>query len=132
MPLPMTLSTADVYREADRLGLCRDADELRTLYERLLAVLHDGSRLPDELFVNDLQPAALSLCPAIGDALRDAQSAGADRVLVSGSGPTVAGLFWGPDGHDRASAAAGELSARHPDATSGVPVGAEFGLPQFA
>ncbi len=132
VPLPVALSTADVYREADRLALCRGADELGDLYERLVAVLHEGSRLPDELIVNDLQPAALSLCPAIGTALDAAWAAGADRVLVSGSGPTVAGLFWGPDGPDRASAAAGELSARYPDATSGVPVSAEFGLPQFA
>ncbi len=132
VPLPVALSTADVYREADRLGLSRDADELRALYERCVAVLHAGARVPDELIVNDLQPAALSLCPEIGDALTAVLQTGADNVLVSGSGPTVAGLFWGPDGPDRASAAAGDMNARFPDATSAVPVSAEFGLPQFA
>jgi len=132
VPLPVALSTADVYGEADRLGLSRGADELQSLYERCVAALHDGARLPDELIVNDLQPAALSLCPSIADALAAAQAAGADHVLVSGSGPTVAGLFWGPDGPDRAGAAAEELSARYPDAVSAVPVSAEFGLPQFA
>ena len=132
VPLPVTLSTAEVYREADRLGLSRGVDELRAAYERCVSVLQVGVRLPDELIVNDLQPAALSLCAPIADALTAAQAAGADHVLVSGSGPTVAGLFWGPDGPDRASAAAEKLSARYPDAVSAVPVSAEFGLPQFA
>ncbi len=132
VPLPVALSTADVYREADRLGLARGADELPALYERCVAELHEGARLPDELIVNDLQSAAVSLCPAITAALDATRGAGADNVLVSGSGPTVAGLFWGPDGPDRASAAAGELSARYPDAVSAVPVSAEFGMPQFA
>ena len=132
VPLPVALSTADVYREADRLGLPRSADELQAAYERCVAVLRDGARLPGELIVNDLEPAALSLCPPIDDALAGARAAGADHVLVSGSGPTVAGLFWGPDGPDRAGAAAVELSATYPDAVSAVPVSAEFGLPQFA
>ncbi len=103
-----------------------------SLYERCVAALHDGARLPDELIVNDLRAAAVSLCPAITAALRRRARRGADNVLVSGSGPTVAGLFWGPDGPDRASAAAGELSAQYPDAVSAVPVSAEFGMPQFA
>ncbi len=132
VPLPMALSTADVYREADRLGLSRSGDELHACYERCVAVLHEGVRLPDELIVNDLQAAALSLCPEIDGALAAARAAGADNILVSGSGPTVAGLFWGPDGPDRASAAAGEVCVRFPDATSAIPVSAEFGLPQFA
>ncbi len=130
--LPVALSTADVYREADRLDLPRGADALRAAYEQCIAVLRDGARLPDELIVNDLEPAAVSLCPEITTALDAARAAGADHALVSGSGPTVAGLFWGPDGPDRAGAAAGKLSASYPDAVSAVPVSAEFGLPQFA
>ena len=47
---------------------------------------------------NDLEDAARSLCPAIDDALDAARDAGADHALVSGSGPTVVGLFTGPDG----------------------------------
>lgn len=132
VPLPVPLSTADVYREADRLGLGRDAAELRSLYERWVTALHDGARLPDDMLINDLQPAALSLCPAIADALGAVRDAGADTVLVSGSGPTVAGLFWGTDGAGRAQAAARPLGARFPGTTATVPVGAEFGLPQFA
>jgi 4-diphosphocytidyl-2-C-methyl-D-erythritol kinase len=132
VPLPVPLSTAHVYREADRLGLSRGGDELYADYEAYVAALHAGARLPDGLIVNDLEAAARSLCPEIDDALAAARASGADNVLVSGSGPTVAGLFWGPDGPDRASAAAGEVSVRFPDATSAIPVSAEFGLPQFA
>ena len=31
LPQPFPLSTADVYREADRLGLARSADELASM-----------------------------------------------------------------------------------------------------
>jgi 4-diphosphocytidyl-2-C-methyl-D-erythritol kinase len=52
-----------------------------------------GADLPDDLVVNDLEPAARALCPAIDEALAAARAAGADRALVCGSGPTVVGLF---------------------------------------
>ncbi len=52
------------------------------------ALLADG-----ELLHNDLQQAAVALCPQIAQALAQAGAAGADAVLVSGSGPTVVGLF---------------------------------------
>ena len=63
-----------------------------------------------ELIVNDLQPAALSLAPQIGDALDAARRAGADHAIVCGSGPTVIGIFDGADGDRRATAAATALS----------------------
>jgi 4-diphosphocytidyl-2-C-methyl-D-erythritol kinase len=84
------LSTPDVFREADRLGLPRDANGLAQALAQVEAALPD---LPNELCVNELEPAALSLRPALAgrlDALRDA---GADVALVSGSGPTTLGLF---------------------------------------
>jgi 4-diphosphocytidyl-2-C-methyl-D-erythritol kinase len=49
--------------------------------------------LPDDLVVNDLEPAARALCPEIDEALADARRVGARRALVCGSGPTVVGLF---------------------------------------
>ena len=61
---------------------------------------------PGAAVQNDLQDAARSLCPAIDAALAAARAAGADHALVSGSGPTVVGLFPGPDGPARAQAAA--------------------------
>lgn len=89
LPHPEPLATADVYREFDRLGLARSADELRALEEQVRPCAGD---LPDALVVNDLQPAAISLCPAIKHNLERVWAAGADLALVSGSGPTVLGL----------------------------------------
>ena len=46
VPLPFRLSTADVYAEADRLGLPRDAAALRPSSHELRAALAAGGRLP--------------------------------------------------------------------------------------
>jgi 4-diphosphocytidyl-2-C-methyl-D-erythritol kinase len=132
LPQPFGLSAADVYREADRLGRPRERADLGRRYDLLADALGPGGRLPDELVVNDLQFAAVSLCPPIQGALNAARSAGADNALVSGSGPTVAGLFWGANAHERATAAAAKLSGRFPGACCARPVVPEFGLPRFA
>jgi len=89
------LSTADVFAEADRLGLGRDEEELEELARRLrLAAGAGASPLAyPELLVNDLEPAACSLRPEIGDALDALRDAGARRALLTGSGPTAFGLF---------------------------------------
>jgi 4-diphosphocytidyl-2-C-methyl-D-erythritol kinase len=95
LPLASELSTAGVYAEADRLGPGREPHELLERHQQLLDALGRGQPLPgnEQLLVNDLQPAALSLCPAVAEALTVARTAGAEQVLVSGSGPTVVGLF---------------------------------------
>jgi 4-diphosphocytidyl-2-C-methyl-D-erythritol kinase len=98
LPVDAELSTPAVYGEADRLGLVRGHVELA----QLDALVRAGTWAPE----NDLQDAARSLCPEIDAALAAARAAGADQVLVSGSGPTVAGLFGGVDGPERAAAAA--------------------------
>jgi 4-diphosphocytidyl-2-C-methyl-D-erythritol kinase len=120
LPQPFALSTADVYQEADRLGLPRPAGELAALRSELTTALPDA--LPAHLIVNDLQPAALSLRAEIGDALTRAVGAGADQAIVCGSGPTAIGIFWGRDGADRARAAAARLSSLHPGAVGTQPV----------
>jgi len=120
LPSSEQLSTPAVFREADRLGIGRDADELAALRERLRA------GLAPELVVNDLQAAARSLCPPIDDALAAARAAGADHALVSGSGPTVVGVYWGEDGMERAEAAASSLAGRFPGAVATRPVGPDF------
>ncbi len=89
LPHPEPLSTPDVYREFDALALARGADELASLSAQ---VREHADDLPDALVVNDLQPAAISLCPAIKENLERMRAAGADLALVSGSGPTVLGL----------------------------------------
>jgi 4-diphosphocytidyl-2-C-methyl-D-erythritol kinase len=86
-----------------------------------------GARLPERLLVNDLEAAAISLCPAIAPALDAVGEAGAEHAFVSGSGPTVAGLFWGEDGPQTAAAAAATLRERFPDAISAVPVAPDSG-----
>ena len=90
VPSPRSLSTADVFREADRLGLPRDAAALAGALADVQAALPD---LPDALCVNELQPAALSLRPELQETLDGVRDAGADVAMVSGSGPTVLGLF---------------------------------------
>ncbi len=89
------LGTAEVFAEADRLGLGRAPDELDALADRLREAAGAG-RSPlsyPELLVNDLEPAARSLRPAIGDALDALRAAGAPHALLTGSGPTAFGLF---------------------------------------
>jgi 4-diphosphocytidyl-2-C-methyl-D-erythritol kinase len=122
LPSHQRLSTASVYREADRLGAPRSAAELREFERALPAAATPGARLPDELIANDLQAAAVSLCPSIASALADALGAGAEQALVSGSGPTVLGLFWGEGARERATAAACSLAPRHPGARAVVPI----------
>jgi 4-diphosphocytidyl-2-C-methyl-D-erythritol kinase len=82
LPSEHALSAADVFREADRLGV---RDDLATPEADIRA----GARP----LVNDLEPAARSLCPSIGDALAAVRALGAEHAMVSGSGPTVFGVF---------------------------------------
>jgi 4-diphosphocytidyl-2-C-methyl-D-erythritol kinase len=112
VPLPHALSTAAVYAESDRLGLGRRSEELGGL----------RAAWREHIGVNDLEPASLSLCPAIGGALEALDGAGADHVLVCGSGPTCAGLWWGPDGIERAQEAVSTLIPRFPEAVAVLPV----------
>jgi 4-diphosphocytidyl-2-C-methyl-D-erythritol kinase len=113
---PFGLSTADVYREADRLRLARSAVELDVVRHQLTL------GFSAELIVNDLQPAALSLAPRLGETLGEVLRAGADDAMICGSGPTVIGLFWGEDGAGRAREAAVRLRADHPAVVSAEPV----------
>jgi 4-diphosphocytidyl-2-C-methyl-D-erythritol kinase len=126
VPQPFPLSTADVYRESDRLGLLRSAVELDVVRHQLTL------GFSAELVVNDLQPAALSLAPHLGGTLEDVRRAGADHAIVCGSGPTVAGLFWGPQARERAAEAEAAIAGRYPEAYSADPVAAAFGAPARA
>jgi 4-diphosphocytidyl-2-C-methyl-D-erythritol kinase len=86
------LSTPAVYAECDRL---RGATEVPDPAPNpaLMAALRTGD--PHELapqLANDLQEAAVSLRPSIGDVLASGMEYGALGGIVSGSGPTVAFL----------------------------------------
>lgn len=110
VPADFGLSTAAVYREADRLGLGRSEEELKELLEQARTAFGAGS-LSIDLCINDLQIAALSLKPEIDEVLVAVNRSGADTALVSGSGPTVVGIFLGDSGLQRADQAAGLLQA---------------------
>jgi 4-diphosphocytidyl-2-C-methyl-D-erythritol kinase len=116
VPQPFALSTADVYRESDRLSLGRSAVELDVVRHQLTL------GFSADLIVNDLAPAALSLAPRLGETLDEVLRAGADDAIVCGSGPTVIGLFWGADRASRAHEAASRLRADHPAVVSADPV----------
>jgi 4-diphosphocytidyl-2-C-methyl-D-erythritol kinase len=118
VPSDEQLSTPAVFQEADRLGLPRDAQGLQEALDTVRAALPD---LPDELCVNELQPAALSLRPELEQTLARVRDAGADVAMVSGSGPTVLGLF-----HDRAAAKAAR-DADFPGCMVAKPVGPHGG-----
>jgi len=93
----LALATAEVYRAADALGTAlTSASPPSTLRARLGALRSDASDGPGALaplLANDLEPAAVRLCPPIArlrDRLRDV---GAVAVGMSGSGPTLFGVF---------------------------------------
>jgi 4-diphosphocytidyl-2-C-methyl-D-erythritol kinase len=89
------LSTKDVFDEADRIGLGRPEAELDEIAPELRAAAGAGASplAYVDLLVNDLEPAAVSLRPDIGDALDALRATGAPAVFLSGSGPTAVALF---------------------------------------
>ena len=79
------LLTADVYRMWDDLGGPRGPG-------------FPSGALPPELrggdpFRNDLQPAALRVCPELGDRIAQLAAAWGRPVAMSGSGPSLFGYF---------------------------------------
>jgi 4-diphosphocytidyl-2-C-methyl-D-erythritol kinase len=128
LPIAAELSTGAVYQRADELGVRRSSRELHELAGELEMAFELGAGAPEarELLHNDLQAPAISLCPQIGPVLQQALDAGADAVFVSGSGPSVVGLFLRANGPGRARRAAQGLSARIPPPICAVPVDARF------
>ncbi|MER7777390.1 4-(cytidine 5'-diphospho)-2-C-methyl-D-erythritol kinase [Streptomyces sp. NPDC096191] len=101
------LSTPAVFREFDRLA---EGDIPAPVADQaVLDALAKGDSMALAVAAsNDLQPAALSLHPELGDTLAAGRAAGALAALVSGSGPTTA--FLAPDAGS-ASDIAGVLRA---------------------
>jgi 4-diphosphocytidyl-2-C-methyl-D-erythritol kinase len=128
LPAASALFTAAVYVKADHAGCVRGRAELEDAGRALAGALADGSPLPPaELLRNDLQDAARALCPEIDAALAEARVAGADVALVSGSGPTVLGLFAGSRGPARVRAAVRALAERVPAPSSAEAVAGDYG-----
>lgn len=90
----ISLSTADVYRAYDRAPARLTVPDPGPTMRALSGLGGDPSslsRLPG--FSNDLEAAAIGLCPEVGR-LRDLlRGAGALWAGMSGSGPTVYGVF---------------------------------------
>lgn len=100
VPQDAGLSTAAVYRRLDAFGVHQDAldaEPLRRLAASGLDALAAG-------LANDLEPAALSLRPGLVAELDALGARGALAARVTGSGPTVFGVF--------ADVAAAEQAAR--------------------
>ncbi len=102
------LSTADVYRELDRLrsqgSPCSPLPRLGDIEPLLEALASGDPRQLALLLGNDLQAAAVSLRPALRRTLRAGVDAGALAGLVSGSGPTCAFLCLDADAAVRVAA----------------------------
>ncbi len=101
------LSTPDVYRELDTLRRNDSASQASPPDELLGALAAGDPRRLAPLLCNDLQPAAVSLMPALRRTLRAGADAGATAGIVSGSGPTC--VFLCTDS-DHAVDVAAELS----------------------
>ena len=86
------LSTPAVYAECDRLRTGLEIVEPQTNEALMQALLAADPESVGAALVNDLQPAACSLRPALRLVLDVGQEYGALGALVSGSGPTVAFL----------------------------------------
>lgn len=90
------LSTPAVYGELDRLRALPDIAPVHTIPQVDAAVLHalraGDSRALAGAVHNDLQEAAVSLRPELGDVLAQGVDVGALAGIVSGSGPTLAFL----------------------------------------
>ena len=66
---------------------------------------------------NDLEKVTIELFPVVGDIKEKLRSAGADAVLMSGSGPTVFGVFTGsaPHGENKLTDIANQLKQQYGD-----------------
>jgi 4-diphosphocytidyl-2-C-methyl-D-erythritol kinase len=121
IPQSEGLATAQVYAEADSLGIVRGEAELEAIRRQLRDAVDEGGSPLDyrEHLVNDLQAAAISLRPEIDDALHALEDAGAAHAMVTGSGPTAFGIY---PSVNAALAAAEALRSEFPGAIATAPL----------
>jgi 4-diphosphocytidyl-2-C-methyl-D-erythritol kinase len=89
------LQSAAVYAAFDDAPASLTAPGVGPSIRALLASREEGwprSLLPD-LVRNELEPAATRLCPAVAEIRKEIEAAGALAVSLSGSGPTLFGVF---------------------------------------
>jgi 4-diphosphocytidyl-2-C-methyl-D-erythritol kinase len=79
------LSTPQVFHRFDEIGVSSEFTDLKKPISSLTELA--------SLMSNDLESAAISLLPSIRNGLDVLELAGAKKAMLSGSGPTVFGLF---------------------------------------
>jgi 4-diphosphocytidyl-2-C-methyl-D-erythritol kinase len=117
----IALATAEVYRAYDALAAGRSGPASARIGARLESLLRGHSvgpgrrgpwdpafaRALGDLLANDLEAAAVRLCPPVARLRARLRAAGARAVGLSGSGPTLFGVFEDPAAAAEASARAG-------------------------
>ena len=104
----ISVATAEVYRVADVLRDSLTASGAGSTMRAISGLAGETGawrHALGELLVNDLEPAAIRLCPPIGRWLDRLRGAGAIGVGMSGSGGTVFGVFENATDAEEAAAA---------------------------
>lgn len=89
VPLP----TRDVYRAYDASPASLTPVRAGSTMPGISALREGGGRALAELLENDLEQAAVRLCPRIRELREVIEGSGAQAAGMSGSGPTVFGIF---------------------------------------
>ena len=87
------LATPDVYRAYDASGASLTPVRPGSTIRWISALRESGDRALAELLENDLEPAAVRLCPRVSELREAIEGQRALAVGMSGSGPTVFGIF---------------------------------------
>jgi 4-diphosphocytidyl-2-C-methyl-D-erythritol kinase len=95
------LATSAVYAQYDAAPASLTPRRPGPSLRALLALREEASAL-QSLLANDLEPAATALCPAVAELRREIEATGASAVGMSGSGPTLFGVFPGTHAADAA------------------------------
>ena len=117
------LATPEVFAGFDAAANSLTGSGPRSTIRRLLALRGRDARTEvldgldaagwRELLVNDLEPTAIRLCPEVAEMREEFEATPAWAVGMSGSGPTVYGIFRNPeDARGAADRIAGRIDAR--------------------
>jgi 4-diphosphocytidyl-2-C-methyl-D-erythritol kinase len=89
----VALATSDVYRAYDASGASLTPVRAGSTMPGISALREGGDHALAELLENDLEQAAVRLCPRVGPLRETIEGSGALAVGMSGSGPTFFGIF---------------------------------------
>lgn len=103
---PMSLSTAAVYKAIDAVEIGEHPDCDGMIEDIKNSDIYGVSKK----LSNVLEAASIPMCPMIADIKKDMLDLGALNSLMSGSGPTVYGLF---DNKDTAKGAADKIKKKY-------------------